>query len=494
MTRRNIIHFHAESWDGRMLGAMGHPALREATPNIDRIAREGTLFENAYCTHPLCCPSRANMWSGRYTHHCESWNNHKGLEDGMWSLLDELPATHTLKTLGKLDYLSGGHSVMNRVADWLACSGIEKPIFDKGLSQCFTVADGDEVRCHERDWGMVDQAIAFLEDQRAQQADGSGKPFFLTISTGLVHAPFHTNRYWLSKIPEEAIDIPPIDRTDHPCIGYQRTTKGWRYGFDDETVRQVRRIYFAMCAEADALVGALHEAMQRLGMKDDTYFVFTSDHGELALEHQDWYKMSFYEGSVRVPMAMTGPSIPAGQRCHNLVSLIDLCPTFMDMAGLPLRKGCDGESLLPLVTGETSHCRDSAYACYMGITLNTTGYMLRKGRWKYVVYVGYPARLFDMEVDPQELNDLIHQEPERVRELDAELRAIVDCEETHREVLAYNKEAFRQWRRQAKRGVYRDYSYGLRGNPSSDYMTLMDNVFTGYSQDDEDAVEKWLNE
>ena len=94
MTQRNIIFFHAESWDGRMLGALGHPALKNATPNIDRIARSGTLFENAYCSHPICCPSRANMWSGRYTQHCESWNNFKGLETGMWSLLGELPRTH----------------------------------------------------------------------------------------------------------------------------------------------------------------------------------------------------------------------------------------------------------------------------------------------------------------------------------------------------------------------------------------------------------------
>ena len=71
-----------------MLGCAGHPALRNATPNIDRIADAGAYFENAYCSHPMCCPSRANMWSGRYTHDCESWNNYKGLEPGkkQWSV------------------------------------------------------------------------------------------------------------------------------------------------------------------------------------------------------------------------------------------------------------------------------------------------------------------------------------------------------------------------------------------------------------------------
>lgn len=490
----NIIHFHAESWDGRMLGMLGHPALRHATPNIDRLAAEGTQFERAYCTHPICCPSRANMWSGRYTHNCESWNNNKGLETGMWCLLDHLPRSHTLKTLGKLDYLTGAHTVMNRVADWLACSGVDKPVFDECYSQNHTVADDRNVRCHASDWQRLDEAIAFLEGQVAQQRQGDAKPFFLTFSSGLVHPKFHTNRYWLDKIPEEAVDCPPPDASDHPCIRYQRLTKGWRYGFDDATVRRVRRIYLAMCAEGDAIVGALVDAMKRLGLDADTYFVFTSDHGELALEHQDWYKMSLYEGSVRVPLIVAGPGVLPGQRLANLVSLIDLCPTFMELAGLPPRADCDGESLVPLLTGATRASRDSAYACYMGLTMNTSAFMLRQGRWKYIAYVGYPCQLFDIEADPGELDDCSARHPDVVRRLDADLRAIVDCEQTHRDLLAYNKEAFRQWRRQAKRGLFVDASYGLAQGPSSDYMTLMDNTFTGYNADDEAKVDAWLQQ
>lgn len=490
-TRRNVIHFHAESWDGRMIGPLGHPALRDATPSIDRLAREGTLFENAYCSHPICCPSRANMWSGRYSHQCESWNNHKGLEPGMWSLLDQLPATHTLKTLGKLDYRSGGHTIQARLTAWLGSAGIDKPQYGQDRSQSFTVAEDREVRCHLDDWRKVDEAIAFLKEQKKAGAENA-KPFFLTFSSGLVHAAFHTNRYWLDRIPEEAVDVPPMDSTDHPCRLYQRMAKAWRSGLDDDTVRQVRRIYFAMCAECDAMVGALYAAMQDLGLAANTYFVFTSDHGELALEHQEWYKMSFYEGSVRVPMVLAGPGIAAGSRLANLVSLIDLCPTFMEMAGLPPRAESDGESLLPLAGGRTSASRNWAYACFMGTTLNTTGYMLRKGRWKYVAYVGYPSQLFDIEADPGEIQDLCGCEAGIARQLDADLRALVDYEQTHRDVMAYNKNAFRQWRRQAKRGLYVDNSYGLREHPSSDYRAIMNNAFAGYSEADEEKVRQWL--
>ncbi len=96
MTRPNIVFVHIESWDGRMLGLLGRHMLRPVTPHIDRLAESAAWFPHAYCSHPICCPSRANMWAGRYTHHLESWNNHKGLEPGMWNLLSELPKTHAV--------------------------------------------------------------------------------------------------------------------------------------------------------------------------------------------------------------------------------------------------------------------------------------------------------------------------------------------------------------------------------------------------------------
>ena len=233
--------------------------------------------------------------------------------------------------------------------------------------------------------------------------------------------------------------------------------------------------------------------MNELGLSKDTYFVFSSDHGELALEHQDWYKMSMYEGSVRVPLVLTGPGVRPDRRLPNHVSLIDLCPTFMEMGALPARDGLDGDSLLPLAIGQTTDSRDWAYACFTGCTLNTSAYMLRKDRWKYVAYAGYRPQLFDVERDPLELTDLSSEQPDVVNRLDADLRSIVDYDQTHRDWVAYSKEAFRQWRRQAMRGLHVDASYSLREHPSSDYWRIMDNCFTGYNQDDEGIVKRWLD-
>lgn len=488
MANGNVVFFHAESWDGRMLGQMGHPALRDATPHLDRIAGQGTAFDQAYCSHPICCPSRANLWSGRYTHHCESWNNYKGLEPGMWSLLDDLPRSHAFASFGKLDYRSGGHTICARLGAWLTPLGLPRPIFDNSGAHEVSVDPDRNPRFHEADWEKVDRACAFLRQQR-----GSDQPFFLYVSTSLVHPAFRTNRYWLDRIPADAVDLPPADGTTHPARLHQRMAKGVDGSMDDAAIRQMRRVYFAMCAEADAMVGAVYDTLSELGLAKDTQFIFSSDHGELAMEHGEWYKMSLYEGSVRVPLILAGPGIQAGRRIPQPVSLIDLCPTLMDLAGLPARPGLDGESLLPLATGATRESRGWAYAVFTGVTMNTSCCMLRKDRWKWNTFHGYPSQLFDMERDPGELQDVSESHPEAAAEMDRLLNTIVDRKQMHRDWEDYCRESFRQWRRQAKRGLYVDDSYGLRNRPSSDYWEIMRNCFTGYGEEDEARVQRWLD-
>ncbi|MBT3289953.1 MAG: sulfatase-like hydrolase/transferase [Victivallales bacterium] len=492
MAQMNILMFHAESWDGRMLGCQGiHPALAEATPNIDRLAANGTLFENAYCTNPICCPSRANMLSGTYTHRCESWNNFKGLERGMWTYHQAVAATHDTLLLGKhMDHLTGTHSVMNRIADFLEpLNTVPRPVMNADSAQEYSVSPGTDRRCHTRDWQSADRAIEFIKSR-----GDSEKPFFICLNPGLVHAAFRTNEYWLNKIPADLVDVPPIDETAHPANVYQQKAKGWRQGFGDETVKTIRRIYFAMCAEADAIVGELMAALAEAGMADNTMVIFSSDHGELALEHQQYYKMSHFEGSARVPLIFSGPGVRQGQRIATPISLIDMAPTICELAGLDKRACFDGESLLPLARGETSESRGWALATYCGVTSNTMSWMIRRGDYKLMVHEGYPSRLFNLHADPEELDDLIDQEPAEAAELLGIIDGLVDRQETLKVWEDYRRHNFAQFQRQAKRGLYEDNSYSLAGNPSSDYDKLMDNAFTGWDEEDEARVAAWLNQ
>ncbi len=492
MAKPNIIQFHAESWDGRMLGCQRiHPAMSEATPNIDRLAAQGTIFQNAYCTNPICCPSRANMLSGTYTHKCESWSNFKGLEKGMWTYHDALHQSHDVLLLGKhMDYLTGGHSVMNRVADFLeplntACH----PVMNADPAQEYGVDPGNERQYHKGDWEKAEQAIEFIRSRKPGDS-----PFFISLNPGLVHAAFRTNQYWWDQIPGELVDAPPMDENKHPADEYQKKSKAWRHGFDEETVKTVRRIYFAMCAEADAIVGEIMAALQEAGLADDTTVIFSGDHGELAMEHQQYYKMSLFEGSVRVPLVMSGPDIKPGQRIETPVSLIDVVPTICDLAGIEKRNSFDGESLLPLARGETTESRGWALASYSGVTSNTMSWMVRKGDYKLIVHEGYPSRLFNLRDDPEELNDLIEQKPEQAAELFAVLDGEVDREATLKAWEEWRRHNFAQFQRQAKRGLYLDKLYSLAENPSSDYHDIMNNTFTGWTKEDEDRVSEWIRQ
>ncbi len=490
MKRCNIIQFHAESWDGRMLGCQGlHPAMAQATPNIDRLAAQGTLFQNAYCTNPICCPSRANMLSGTYTHTSETWGNFKGLETGMWTYHAALNQDHDVLLLGKhMDHLSGKHSVMNRVADCLEpLNTAGYPVMDADPAQQYHVDSGRERRFHEKDWRNCDDAVAFI---RAHKPDD--RPFFISLNTSLVHAAFRTNQHWLDHIPEALVDVPPLDETNHPADVYQRKSKAWRNGFDDETVRLVRRIYFAMCAEADAIVGDIVAAVEEAGLADDTVIIISSDHGELALEHQQYYKMSLLEASARVMCIMKGPGIVAGQRIETPVSLVDMAPTICDLAGMAPRDSFDGESLLPLAKGKTDTSRGWALANYAGVTTNTMSWMLRQGDYKLIVHEGYPSRLFNLRDDPGELHDLMDAEPEKAAMLLAILDGEVDREAAVAVWTEWRRHQFAQFQRQAKRGLYYDRSYSLANAPSSDYQALMNNTFTGWNEDDERRVTEWL--
>jgi len=475
-----------------MLGCQGiHPAMAEATPTIDRLAAQGTLFGNAYCTNPICCPSRANMLAGAYTHTCETWSNFKGLERGMWTYHHALRKSHDVLLLGKhMDHLTGGHSVMNRVADFLEPLNTARyPVMNADSAQEYGVDPGTQRQHHADDWKMAGQAIGFIRSRKA-----GDRPFFISLNPGLVHAAFRTNQYWLDRIPEGLVDAPLVDESAHPADEYQRESKAWRHGFEEDTVKTIRRIYFAMCAEADAIVGDIMSALAEAGLADETVVILSSDHGELALEHQQYYKMSLFEGSVRVPLVLAGPGIKPGQRIETPVSLVDMAPTICDLAGLEKRTCFDGESLLPLAGGSTAQSRGWALASYSGVTSNTMSWMLRKGDYKLMVHEGYPPRLFNLRSDPQELNDLIEREPQTHAALLAILDGHVDREATLQVWHEWRRHNFAQFQRQARRGLYCDTSYALKGNPSSDYHEIVNNALTGWSEEDEDRVAEWIRQ
>jgi arylsulfatase K len=481
----NIVLIECDSMDGRVMGCMDHPAMTRATPNLDRLAARGALFRNAYTNNPVCCPSRASMWSGTYTHQCEGWNNHKGLSPDDPTFRTRLgEAGYRSVTYGKTDYLSGHHTIRARVSPWTRSAYIPRPEYRMEGPR---IIEEDVERLHEHDWDNVDRSVDWLHEQ----ATGGNAPFMLYLGLNLPHPAFTTSTHWLSAIDQEAVDLPQPDERDHPAMAYQRFHKNWMHGFSDDVVRDVRRIYFAMIAELDAMVGTVIQAVDDLGLTDETVILFIGDHGELAMEHRQFYKMSMYEPSVRVPVIAAGPGVRSGTIVDDLISLIDIYPTLMDVAGADHPPELEGRSLSPLLAGERDPGRpDWVLSEFHGSTLPTGAFMLRRDQWKYVAYVGYPPQLFNLAEDPDELDDLAAARPDVVAAMDASLREIVDYEAVDARVKAYDKQSFRTWRAARRsEGTYED----LMARVYSGWDDLSEDEIQPWRATDEALIDAWLN-
>ncbi|MBD3354112.1 MAG: sulfatase-like hydrolase/transferase, partial [Candidatus Lokiarchaeota archaeon] len=179
--KNNIVFIFIESFDGRKIGCLGNPALKNATPNMDQVAKHGVIFSNMYASHPLCCPVRANLWSGTYSFRHESWNNYKGLEPGTPRFQDVLEKEGYVFAskkggYGKHDYSSGRHTVMARVTAWTSPANIQVPVYRQAKPR---VSWFPRKKTNILDWASLKQAKMFLKRQAKKQESEDAKPFFL---------------------------------------------------------------------------------------------------------------------------------------------------------------------------------------------------------------------------------------------------------------------------------------------------------------------------
>jgi len=466
--RPNVVFIESDSMDGRAMGCMGHSAAY--TPNMDRLASRGVLFTNAYCNSPQCCPSRASMWSGQYVHRVEAWNNYKGLDEDDPTWLTHLEAAgYRSKVVGKTDYVSGHHSLGARVTAWTGPASIKVPGRAKRPR-------AEVVATPHGDWHSVEACLDWLDNH----AKESPAPFVLYCGLNLPHPPFRTMRRWFDLIDENKVSLPPFEEELHPVMDFMRVRKGCVGEFSDDEIRAIRQSYYAMVADLDAMVGCLIDRVDALGLSDSTYVMYLSDHGEMNMEHRMHLKNSLYEPSARVPLIIAGPGVGMGQVVDDLVSLVDIYPTLMDMAGVAGPGRLDGYSLLPELQGSANpHRVDSVFSEYHSNFQNTSSFMLRRGDWKYVAYPGFESQLFNLTDDPDEMHNLSGLRPDVAEAMAATLREIADYSAVAADVVKYDKEAFRQWRRET---------------PSEVYEEAMSQFFQGWGPEQKETLEDWLQD
>lgn len=208
------------------------------------------------------------------------------------------------------------------------------------------------------------------------------------------------------------IDLPkvkiPKEEQDPHSKRLMKVTDLWDEDFTDEQIKKARRAYYGSCSFVDDNIGRLVETLEDLQLADDTIIVFSGDHGDMLGERGLWYKMSYFEGSVRVPMLISYPKWFTPHRVTQNVSTLDILPTMCDLVGtkpdphFPM----DGLTMMPHLLGRAEEGHDTVIAEYTGEGTIAPLMMIRRGAWKYITCPTDGSQLFNLENDPYEINDL----------------------------------------------------------------------------------------
>lgn len=446
--RPNILLICTDQHRFDVVGAYGNPHVK--TPNIDRLAAEGVLFEQCYTPNPVCAPTRASILTGRYPRAHGLWGNgvplpaHErlftrtladaGYDCGLIGKL-HLGACFRGRTEPRYDdgfrTFKWAHdpthgSPENAYHQWLAR---ERPALwaeasSHGMGREGHAAvrfDTMPTEAHYTRW-VGEETLAFLRGGRDAE-----KPFFLWTNFFDPHHPFVAPREYLDRYDVNALPLPVGAEgalTSKPPILQEASEKsyaGFARGYAEYTAKEIREIvraYYAMVSFIDDEVGRIVAALDEQGLRQNTLIVFTSDHGEMLGDHRLLLKgPMMYEGAVHVPLLLNWRGrLPEGERRGGFVSLIDLCATALDAAGSPDLPTSQGSSLLPIARGEATG-REYALCEYRNSghpyepPVHVT--MLRQGTHKLVVHHGPPAtarprtgELFDLAADPRELHNL----------------------------------------------------------------------------------------
>lgn len=464
---QNILFIMADQFRADHLGCEGHPYLK--TTNLDALAKRGVRFSRAFVNSGVCGPSRMSYYTGRYpSSHGTTWNR-VPLAIGEVTLGEYLarakrdlilagkthviPDAAGLQRLGidgqsELAYLlkRGGFKEIDRY-DGHHPPGKESgyPAYLKqhgyvsddpwtdyviaGVDAKGEVVSGWNMRNvylparvaepHSETAYMTDQALAFMRNK-------GDTPWVLHLSYVKPHwpymapAPYH-NMYSADQcLPVVRSEQEKVDA--HPVVAaYRQHEEGQNFS-RDECIRTVRPAYQGLIHQLDDHLGRLFDYMEGAGLMKNTMIVFTSDHGDFLGDHWLGEKELFYDAIQRVPCIVMDPDrradVTRGTVDTRMVEAVDFVPTFLDALGVKgASQRIEGMSLLPLLRGENPAWREAAFSeldysfRQARLLLNKTpqqsrAYSMRTDRWRYVYWLDEPEQLFDLESDPQELNDL----------------------------------------------------------------------------------------
>ena len=416
----NVLLIISDDLTATALGCYGNNTCR--TPNIDRLASEGTLYSRAYCQATFCGPSRASMLFGYYPYATKatgytSGRNEVGPEKKSWPQHFRKNGYHSARVskvfhMGVPTDIAPGKDGADDPASWDEAFNSPGPEskapgtgetlqnnpggLKKGAAggNRFSVveADGDDLM--HSDGKTAKKAVQLIN-----QYKGMDKPFFLAVGFVRPHVPLVAPRKYFAAYPSDEMVLPPKIPGDWDDIprnsGNRRTSESLQ--MDIRQQKKLIRGYYASVSFMDAMTGKVMKALEETGQRNDTVVIFTSDHGYHLGEHDLWSKVSIHEESARVPLIISMPGKPPAV-CNSLVELLDLYPTVSRICGLKIPENVQGTNISPTLDDPKVKVHDA-------ILTSGKGRLYREDRWSLLDY-GKTGELYDMENDPTQYTNL----------------------------------------------------------------------------------------
>lgn len=444
---QNMIVILSDEHNKKITQCYGHDLIR--TPNLDRLAKEGTLFTSAYTNCPICVPARASLATGRYVHDVQCWDNAIAYEGNPIAWGHRLMETgHQVTSIGKLHYSKSDPKVngfdeeilpmhlVEGLGDLLGLIRDELPRRNGALNLGPESGRGESAYTkYDRD--ITAAACKWLTEKALNKPN---KPWVLYVGLVAPHFPLIAPAEFYDMYANIDLPWPKLygkdERPHHAFLDAMRSCMVFDDGFtDDDMVRRAITAYFGLVSFLDNNIGQILNAVQDLGLTSDTRIIYSSDHGDNLGARGFWGKSTMYEESAGIPFIFSGEGVPKNSVCDTPISLVDIFPTIMEGVGEPPHPGdqdLPGESLFAIANGTTR--RANVLSEYHAAGAATGSYMTRVGKYKFMYYVGMTPMLFDLEADPEELIDLALDPAykEVLQQCELELRKLVDPEAADR--------------------------------------------------------------
>lgn len=419
-SKTNFLILMADQLSAAALPMYGNHAVQ--TPHLNALAENSVVFRSAYCNSPLCAPSRFAFMSGRLPSKIGAYDNAAELEA-------QVPTfAHYLRLAGYRTVLSGKmhfcgpdqlHGFEERLTtdiypadfgwtpDWLNFS--HRPSWYHNMDSVIQAAPC--VRTNQIDFD--DEVVFRAKRQLFDIARGNDRrPFCMVVSMTHPHDPFSIPAEYWNRYDKVAIEMPRVRVAVENLDPHSRRLR-YVCGMDaqpvtDEHIRAARRAYFAAISYVDDQIGSLLRALAEAQLSQETIVLVLADHGEMLGERGLWYKMSFFEPACRIPLLVHAPHQFTPGTITRSVSLIDLLPTLVELAGdgktPQYATELDGRSLLPHLQRSGGH--DEVLGEYLAEGAIAPIVMIRRDKSKFIHCPADPDQLYDLAEDPDELRNL----------------------------------------------------------------------------------------